>query len=232
MVLLNKLFVAGRLAWVTAMFPPSCQFFSSRHGVQRPLCQCLPLSSLVPHLANVLCQICNLERSYRYHSHHSPLTVPRLMYSIGLLLCMLVNIASTSRIVAALDRSTSSELHTSPSTACRGRLAAAVEGQDSIAILHCSPSGQLRKEQSLSLTGVFLPTQVQFDGVNQLWAVGGPLLGSDSAICLGVATHSDQQNQVCLHFAPCLLGLAIWCKILASPACCNDDITVALLLHV
>ncbi|KAL0026674.1 hypothetical protein WJX79_003178 [Trebouxia sp. C0005] len=79
-------------------------------------------------------------------------------------------------------------------------VAAAVEGRDTVLILHCnSSSGELSQQQEVQLPGVSLPTQVQFDSEGKLWVVGGPLSGSTNAACIGVAicigTGSDKQWQ-------------------------------------
>lgn len=68
-------------------------------------------------------------------------------------------------------------------------VAAAVEGRDYVMMLHCSGSGKLAQQQELQLPGVTLPTQVQFDGQGRLWVVGGPLPGTQDAVCIGVASH-------------------------------------------
>ncbi|DBA81758.1 TPA: WD repeat-containing protein 4 [Trebouxia sp. C0004] len=77
-------------------------------------------------------------------------------------------------------------------------VAAAVEGRDTVLILHCNPiSGQLSQQQEVQLPGVSLPTQVQIDSEGKLWVVGGPLSGSTDATCIGVAdcigTGSNKQ---------------------------------------
>ena len=81
----------------------------------------------------------------------------------------------------------------------RQTVAAAIEGQDTIALVDCTSSGQLTLRQQLQLPGVFLPNQVQFDTEGQLWVVGGPLSGSQAAICIGVAQQSGQEHQVHMH---------------------------------
>ena len=195
---------------------------ASAAAMESSICQRLHLISLNAHLAHASARYCNLD-SPSCHTHTTDSA--KACVSYGLLSCMLLaNNASLCRAGAAEDHLFSAELGYSFVTACRGIFAAAVEGQDSVAILHCSPSGQLKREQTLSLTGVLLPTQVHFDGANQLWAVGGPFVGSHSAICLGVATFSDQQKQVCILSARCQLGSTVWCEWLVSPACCSATV--------